>query len=452
MATRGAYVAYSLTAGTSNNVNSGMTRYVQPGQAFFVQNSTAGGNSLVFKETAKGSASSQTATFGMEPVKDYASLSAILYYTDSLTIGLPPMDATRVLFSSRFSSAVDGDDGRKFANLDESMSVRRGTSNLSMELRAPADSATKIPLNITQYVQKKYTLRMLWDEPLLDDTLVAYVRDKYLSVEQPINRLGNTDVEYVLDTSAKSSASDRFEIVFRSTANTVSAIVGPSMVCVGMVTQLQNDTPLGQWSSSNSAVAVVDSLGRVKGMKEGMVEIGYTVTKNGSTKTVTQSIRVQGIPVQQVVSRDGSGNLVSGVTEGNQWYREGVLIAGATGQVYKPLEAGYYSVRVTLNGCAGALSQGYYYAVTGLLDARSGEYVRMFPNPVLSEVKLEFMVMGSRMVDVEVYDMAGRLVVQRKSVVTGTKLNLTGLAQGMYRYQVRDRNGRLMHTEKFMKE
>jgi hypothetical protein len=362
------------------------------------------------------------------------------------------MDAARVLFGSRFSNGVDGDDGRKFTNLDETMSVRRGTNNLSMELRGLADTSTVLPLNITQYVQKKYTLRMLWDEPLLDDTLVAYVRDKYLNVEKAVNRLGNTDVEYLLDSSVKSAAADRFEIVFRSTVNNVSAIVGPGVVCVGMGTQLQNATPLGQWSSTDSTVAVVDSLGRVKGLKAGMVEIWYSVTKNGSTKTVKQSMQVQGIPPAPQVSRDGTGNLTSGAASGNQWYREGVLIAGATGQVYKPVEAGYYSVRVTVNGCVGDMSQGYYYAVTGLLDPASGEYVKMFPNPVRSEVKLEFLVLGSRVVDVEIWDMSGRLVLQRKSVVTGTKLNLTGLSQGMYRYQVRDRNGRLMHTEKFVKE
>jgi hypothetical protein len=62
-ATRGAYVAYNHVLNTSSNGSSAVNRYLQPGQAFFVQNTTAGSNSIVFKETAKGAASNQTATF-----------------------------------------------------------------------------------------------------------------------------------------------------------------------------------------------------------------------------------------------------------------------------------------------------------------------------------------------------------------------------------------------------
>jgi hypothetical protein len=38
---------------------------------------------------------------------------------------------------------------------------------------------------------------------------------------------------------------------------------------------------------------------------------------------------------------------------GNQWYKDGILIAGARSQVYTATDNGSYSVTVTLNGWEG---------------------------------------------------------------------------------------------------
>jgi len=313
MATRGAYVAYNMTlasGGSSNPTASAVNRYVQPGQAFFVQNTSSGNGSLVFKETAKGSASGQTATFGVEQAKDYASLSAILYYTDSLAIGLAPMDAARVLFGSQFSNLVDANDGRKFTNLDETMAIKQGTNLLSMELRFLPDISTKLSLNITQYVDKKYTMRLLWDEKLNTDTLVAYLRDNYTNKETEIKKTGNTDVEYILDADAKSSAPDRFEIIFKRTNNQVTAVI----------------------------------------------------------------------------------------------------------------------------------------------NYDNGQYIKIYPNPVQSILNMDFDLGQNRLVDIKVYDMTGRQVLDRSGMRKGSSLTMTGLAKGTYIVKIWGIDGRLLMIEKIIKD
>jgi hypothetical protein len=336
MAIRGAYVSYNLNllSKGSNYPTSEVNRYVQPGQAFFVQNTTAGSNSIVFKETAKGAASNQTATFARNNTRaggengytidataekaeitqaqaaNYSSLSAILYYTDSLAAGAAAADATRAIFGSQFSNIVDANDGRKFTNLDETMAIKQSTNLLSMELRSLPDSATKLPLNITQYVDKKYTMRLFWDEKLNTDTLIAYLRDKYTNKETEIKKTGNTDVEYILDTDAKSSAADRFEIIFKSTNNQVTAVI----------------------------------------------------------------------------------------------------------------------------------------------NYDNGQYIKIYPNPVQSILNIDFDLGQNRLVDIKVYDMTGRLVLDRPGMRKGSSLTMTGLAKGTYSVKIWGSDGKLLMTEKIIKD
>jgi hypothetical protein len=163
MGTQGAYVAYNYIANTSANTSSAVNRYVQPGQSFFVQ-SSAVGSLLEFNEESKGAASNQTATFGKNDgrgIKDgytiattqqrnevmqadgFASLSMLLYQTDSLLKGGMPADAARVLFEKGYNNNVDVQDGKKLTNPDEMMSVRQNNTLLSMEMRALPDTGTE---------------------------------------------------------------------------------------------------------------------------------------------------------------------------------------------------------------------------------------------------------------------------------------------------------------------
>jgi hypothetical protein len=332
--TRGAYVAYNYSLNTSSNNASAVNRYVQPGQAFFVQNTTAGSNSIVFNETAKGAVSNQTATFARNNTRaggengytidataekaevtqtqaaNYSSLSAILYYTDSLAAGAAAADATRVLFGSQFSNLVDAKDGRKFTNLDETMAIKQGTNLLSMELRSLPDPSTKLPLNITQYVDKKYTMRLFWDEKLNTDTLIAYLRDRYTNKETEVKKTGNTDVEYILDTDARSSAADRFEIIFKRSGNQVTAVI----------------------------------------------------------------------------------------------------------------------------------------------NYDNGQYIKIYPNPVQSVLNVDFDLGQKRLVDIKVYDMTGRLVMDRPGMRKGSSLTMAGLAKGTYSVKIWGVDGRLLMTEKIIKD
>ena len=334
MGTRGAYVAYNYVTNVSANVSSAVNRYVQPGQAFFVQSSGVG-SSIQFTEAGKGSASNQTATFGKNDGKGggtgnegdklevtqqrnevtqsggFASLSMLLYETDSLTKGGTPADATRVLFGAGYNNNVDVKDGRKFTNLDETMAIKRSTTLLSMELRSMPDTGTVLPLSITQYRGKQYTLRVMWDRMLTDSTLRGYLKDKFTGKEYMIDRGGsNVDVAYTITSDARSSAADRFEVVFRSASNVVTAVTN--------------------WSN--------------------------------------------------------------------------------------------------------------------------GDYVKLYPNPVINLLQVEYKVGIARELTLKVYDMSGREVLERKQLKSGDQVNMNGLLRGVYQYQLLDKTGKFITAGKLLKD
>jgi hypothetical protein len=73
---------------------------------------------------------------------------------------------------------------------------------------------------------------------------------------------------------------------------TVADITGDSSVCIPASLTLQNATPLGVWSSSDSAVATVSAAGEVTPVSAGNVTISYAVTDLGCTTTKTQNVVV----------------------------------------------------------------------------------------------------------------------------------------------------------------
>jgi hypothetical protein len=249
MATRGAYVSYSNTTG-SNTPLSAVNQYLQPGQAVFVQTSNTGGAaSIVFGESAKSIATNQSLVFsrfkgnaGVEfgsepnaPQTSYTSLSTTLYYTDSLATGAMPMDGMKVLFDNTFSNVVDQVDARKMYNLDETMSVLRDGTNLSIELMNKPDSTTVIPLNITQYRTQKYTFRMKWTNPYVgvNNKVTAYLKDKYTGSQYEINNTLTTDIPYTIDAAVPTSfAADRFDIIFKTTALVVLPVAEIALTAV----------------------------------------------------------------------------------------------------------------------------------------------------------------------------------------------------------------------------
>jgi len=220
LATSGAYVS-CFTDGTTSNGSSAVTTTIQPGQAFFVVNSSnAAARSLVIAEENK-ILGNTTNVFRTQA--GTSTMGIQLFLTSN--INSTSQDGANILFNNAFNNAVNDDDAGKFTNIDENIAVQRGSSLMSIERRnVPANPNDTVFLKAWQLTQNSYTLRIASNN--FDATMSAYLQDSYLNSETQLNLAGTTDVHFSTTAVAASMAANRFRIVFRSNGALPVSITG----------------------------------------------------------------------------------------------------------------------------------------------------------------------------------------------------------------------------------
>jgi len=177
-----------------------------------------------------------------------------------------------------------------------------------------------------------------------------------------------------------------------------------------------------------------------------------TITNNGITspQSAAKAVVVNPIPAKPVITQNGS-ELVSSEPSGNQWYLEGALIAGATKQTFKPAATGNYSVKSTVNGCAGPVSAAYNYLYTATIDLDNNNYISLTPNPVIDKAYLKFEVNGITTLSLQAVNMQGKVVQSWNNLSSGAALDLRAFPAGAYFILIRSSNGKINYTCKLLK-
>ena len=199
---------------------------------------------------------------------------------------------------------------------------------------------------------------------------------------------------------------------------------------------------LNQWYRNGQAIG--GATGTVYAAGDSGV---YTVSwvHNGIASPQSAGVRVtsNAIPAKPVISLSG-GNLESSALTGNQWYYEGVLVTGATGQAYHPADTGTYTVRVMIDSCWSPESDPYEYRkASDTLGA-----VRLVPNPTKGVVTLTVPGGASATITYQavVVDMVGRVLMNLSGLQNGSSLDLTLLAPGIYSVRVYSSDGKQQFT------
>ena len=123
--------------------------------------------------------------------------------------------------------------------------------------------------------------------------------------------------------------------------------------------------------------------------------------------------------------------LTSSGSTGNQWFRDGVAIQGATASTYTASESGNYTVRVTLKNCTGPASDNYVLVVTGLDDGLASG--RVYPNP--SDAEVTFDLAGfdrNKPLMLELRDSQGRMISSRLVDAEHAVVDLSTVPAGIY--------------------
>ena len=244
-------------------------------------------------------------------------------------------------------------------------------------------------------------------------------------------------------------ASNATFVFSQPAAPTISA-TGPLSFCQGgSVILTSSASANNQWYKDGNLVA-----GAVSVSYQAVTTGTYSVTTTSNSVASPQSagvvITVTALPAKPSITYNGT-NLVSGSASGNQWFLEGSAISGATGQLYKPVTAGNYTVTVTAGGCTSPASDKYNYAVTGIVTIDNLHFIRLSPNPVIDRVLLDFNVAGAGTLTLQFIDMNGRLFSTRANVPAGTELDLSGLAHGLYIVKISGGAAKTSYTMKLLK-
>ncbi len=167
---------------------------------------------------------------------------------------------------------------------------------------------------------------------------------------------------------------------------------------------------------------------------------------SGCDSTVTIDLRIQELNV--IINVNGFILSTSQSYSAYQWIMNGVLILGATGASYEVTENGQYQVIIQSEyGCSDT-SAVYEVSNVGTSIARPGSdsgVPLLYPNPTKGEIQIR----GRKEVCIHLSTIEGRII---KTVCRVNSFSLAGMPQGVYIVRIEDENGRLLKTEKLVKQ
>ncbi len=201
---------------------------------------------------------------------------------------------------------------------------------------------------------------------------------------------------------------------------------GPTTFCQGdSVTLTVNANNSYLWNTSASSQSILVN-------QSGTYSVVITDAL-GCTDSALSVVTVNPNPPTPTITVN-SGNFVSSAITGNQWYLNGVLIAGATGQTYTFTQNGVYTVVVTNgNGCSVS-SASFNMTSIGLAEVQTNGQVSIYPNPFSALTNIQFNDVQKNTV-IKITDVTGREIKnleQEIQNVNTTVIDMTGYAKGVY--------------------
>ncbi|GIV35642.1 MAG: hypothetical protein KatS3mg032_0021 [Cyclobacteriaceae bacterium] len=135
-------------------------------------------------------------------------------------------------------------------------------------------------------------------------------------------------------------------------------------------------------------------------------------------------------PLTEVHFSESEGVLTSSYATGNQWFKDGLPIEGATGQSFEPTESGTYTLTVQIGTCAFQAPESFTHIVTGINPEQKG--LMIYPNPAYRELVV-LIPTGDEAV-INLTSMSGNSV--KSGTVSGNlgavNLDISDLKEGLY--------------------
>jgi len=201
--TRGGFV-------TVSSANSGPLRYIQSGQAFFVESNGVGTPVVNMLESQKAAGNNNDVFLVPPPPAEAFAIQ--LYFTEPSNYRRLS-DEADAWYASNYSAAVNEEDAREINNWDENIAIVREGKNLAVEQRPVIVLRDTLPLFMNNMKQQSYEFEFR-PQAFTNTTLTAELIDNFLHNRTPLSVVNPTVVSFNITADTASFASNRFMVVF----------------------------------------------------------------------------------------------------------------------------------------------------------------------------------------------------------------------------------------------
>ena len=165
------------------------------------------------------------------------------------------------------------------------------------------------------------------------------------------------------------------------------------------------------------------------------------------------AVNINPVPTSPTITRNNTNNLISSYTSGNTWYREQVKLAD-TSNMIKPIEQGNYTVKVLVNNCSSSFSIPYFFinTVTDITNLNQNEFIKIYPNPIVNDLKINFSLVKYQKVNVAIYSStSGGKIIDLMNKESGMNIDVRNLAPGTYIVIISSTENQVIYTQKILK-
>jgi len=270
------------------------------------------------------------------------------------------------------------------------------------------------------------------------------------------NASGNqtVSVSYSNDLGCAAIQPTVFNIAVAPKPATAVTITGTTPVCAGTqgvvysVAAITNATSYNWTVPAGATIASGTNTNSITvnfalNASTGVIKVNGVNDCGSGASSPNFNVVVNPIPATPVITQQVD-TLISSANTGNQWYLEGVAIAGATGKKHRAVYTGNYTVVVTLSGCSSAPSNSILVLPVSVSELTFEKTFEVYPNP--NNGRFDIKVQSSQKIEciLEIYNSLGSLILKQEGVVIdGTfsrHIDLNGAPTGAYMVVLRSRD------------
>jgi hypothetical protein len=257
-----------------------------------------------------------------------------------------------------------------------------------------------------------------------------------------------TDTVYcqVVDANGCVGESDKVAITVSPSMEPIIEPLGPTTFCEGGAVTLSAPTGYATYYWSNGAttreITVTDA---------GSYTVRVSNAVSCEAVSPATDVNVNPLPARPRITRTGDELFaVTTVAEEYQWYRNGVMIPGATNSSLVVSQPGTYRVGIADNNTCQSISDGFDVILTDVAEegpvAGYGSDIYVFPNPTNGQFTVETEITQPGAVKIELVNILGETVLTVNENTNGglfsTSVDMGTLASGTYHVVLTSSNQR----------